>query len=75
MIEVGVVDREPKDQTGTRYDQEDLRELTTSSRFLGYLVEGRLVVDGITLSPIFVFFYYWMYEGHYPKYWSPRLLY
>lgn len=47
-----VTNREPKEQAGTQYDREELRESTTSSRWSEYLVEGRLVVNG--LSPSFV---------------------
>ena len=52
-----VADRELKDWAGTRYDRQELRESTASTRCLEYIVEGRLVVDGPTPSPDFVFFY------------------
>ena len=60
------VDRESKDWVGIEYDQEELWVHATSSRWLEYLVEGRLVVDGLKPSPNFVFFYLWIIEVHYP---------
>ena len=50
LIEVGAADWEPKDHAGTRYDREELREHATT-RWLEYLVEGRLVVDVQIPSP------------------------
>ena len=53
LIEVGATDRESKDQEGIGYDQEEMRERATSARWLEYLVEDKLVFDGLTLSPSF----------------------
>lgn len=49
-------DRESKDQAGIGYNREELREHATT-RWSEYLVEGRLVIDGLTPSHNFVFLY------------------
>lgn len=54
LIKEGAADREPKDRGATGYILEELRESTTSFRWLECLVEGNLVVDGLTPSPGFV---------------------
>jgi len=48
------IDLGPKERAGTGYDREELREATTSSIWSEYLVEGRLVIDGMTPKPQFV---------------------
>ena len=47
MIESRVADREPKDRASTGHDREELRENVTTT-WSKYLVEGRLVIDGLT---------------------------
>ena len=44
MIEAGAADREMKDQEGTRYDQEELRE-HASTRWSKYLVLYLVLAD------------------------------
>ena len=51
LIEAGAADREPMDRAGTGYEEKELRESTTSTRWSEYLVEGRLVVDVLIPSP------------------------
>ena len=67
-------DWELKDWACTGYNREELREHATIG-WSEYLVEGRLVVNGLTTSPSFVILYLWIFEGHYPLYESHRLLY
>lgn len=50
MIEAGAVAREMKDWANMGYDQGELRESITSTRWSMYVLEGRLVVDGLTQS-------------------------
>ena len=47
MIESRAANQEPKDRAGTGHDREELRENVTVT-WSKYLVEGRLVVDGLT---------------------------
>ena len=53
LIEAEAANRELKDRAGTSYDRDELREHATT-RWLEYLVEDRLVFDGLTPSPNFV---------------------
>ena len=51
MIESRATYREPKNRDGTGHDREELRENATAT-WSEYLVEGRLVVDGLTPNPV-----------------------
>ena len=50
LIEARAADWEPKNWEGTVYDREELREHVIT-KWSEYVVEGRLVVDGLTPSP------------------------